>query len=164
MNNDTSRQDFDLLKQLKAAGKHRRTIQATNIRVALDRLAKGGFVIARPTVLKSITYRITVHFSQPPCFERGSYCPRRVRENTTETRQSRRGHLAQAKTLSAGERSQRQQRSTRRLASGLRAAATLDMARAAYIQLLGSLGSNAEVKAGSPASVSNSIVITGAGP
>ena len=54
-----SHQDFDLLKQLKAAGEHGRTIQATNIRVALDRLARGGFVIARPTDLNSVNYRIT---------------------------------------------------------------------------------------------------------
>jgi hypothetical protein len=42
-------QDLDFLKQLRAAGERGRTIQASNIRVALDRLARGGFVVARPT-------------------------------------------------------------------------------------------------------------------
>ena len=35
-----SEQDLDFLKQLRAAGERGRTIQASNIRVALDRLAK----------------------------------------------------------------------------------------------------------------------------
>ncbi len=53
-------QDLDFLKQLRAAGERGRTIQeASNIRVALDRLAKGGFVIARPTGLELVSYRIT---------------------------------------------------------------------------------------------------------
>ena len=52
-------QDLDLLKQLKAAGERGRTIQASNIRVALNRLAKGGFVVAHPTGLELVNYRIT---------------------------------------------------------------------------------------------------------
>jgi hypothetical protein len=63
---------------------------------------------------------------------------------------SRRDYLAQVCSpwMSAP---RRQRRSTRRLASrrrkGTAAAATLDAARGAYIRLLGSVGSNAEVKA-----------------
>jgi hypothetical protein len=63
---------------------------------------------------------------------------------------SRRDYLAQAKMLSVDERTQEAAEINKAL--GIRApkgtaAATLDTARAAYIQLLGSLGSNAEVKA-----------------
>ena len=54
-----SEQDLDFLKQLRAAGERGRTIQASNIRVALDRLAKGGFVVARTTGLELVNYRIT---------------------------------------------------------------------------------------------------------
>ena len=54
-----SEQDLDFLKQLRAAGERGRTIQAFNIRVALDRLAKGGFVVARTTGLELVNYRIT---------------------------------------------------------------------------------------------------------
>jgi hypothetical protein len=52
-------QDLNFLKQLRAAGERGRTIQPSNIRVVLDRLAKGGFVVARPTGLDLINYRIT---------------------------------------------------------------------------------------------------------
>jgi hypothetical protein len=54
-----SPQDLHLLKELKAAGERGRTIQASHIRVVLDRLAKGGFVVARPTGLELVNYRIT---------------------------------------------------------------------------------------------------------
>jgi DNA-binding PadR family transcriptional regulator len=54
-----TREDVALLKQLKAAGEGGRTIRAYNIRLALDRLAKGGYVIARPTGLDLVRYRIT---------------------------------------------------------------------------------------------------------
>ena len=54
-----SEQDLDFLKQLRAAGERGRTVQASSIRVALDRLAKGGFVLARPTGRELVTYRIT---------------------------------------------------------------------------------------------------------
>ncbi len=53
-------QDLDLLKQRRAAGERGRTIQeASNIRVALDRLARGGLAIARQTGLELVNYRIT---------------------------------------------------------------------------------------------------------
>ena len=41
-------EDVALLKQLKAAGEGGRTIRAYNVRLALDRLAKGGYVIGSP--------------------------------------------------------------------------------------------------------------------
>jgi hypothetical protein len=53
---------------------------------------------------------------------------------------SRRDYLAQVKMLTVDER-------TQEAPKGTAAAATLDVARAAYIRLLGSLDSNAEVKA-----------------
>jgi DNA-binding PadR family transcriptional regulator len=52
-------EDVALLKQLKAAGEGGRTIRAYNMRLALDRLAKGGYVVARPTGLDQVHYRIT---------------------------------------------------------------------------------------------------------
>jgi hypothetical protein len=52
-------EDVALLKQLKAAGEGGRTIRAYNMRLALDRLAKGGYVVARPTGLDLVHYRIT---------------------------------------------------------------------------------------------------------
>jgi DNA-binding PadR family transcriptional regulator len=52
-------QDLVSLKQLRAAGERGRTIQASHIRVVLDRLAKGGYVAARPTGLELVNYRIT---------------------------------------------------------------------------------------------------------
>ncbi len=51
--------DLALLKQLKAAGENGRTVRVYNVRLALDRLAKGGYVIARPTGLDLVHYRIT---------------------------------------------------------------------------------------------------------
>src|SRR6478672_581175 len=59
--------------------------------------------------------------------------------------------LAQVKMLTVGERAQEAAKINKALGikapKGTAAAAALDEARAAYIQLLGSLGSNAEVKA-----------------
>ena len=52
-------EDVALLKQLKAAGDVGRTIRADNMRLALDHLAKGGYVVARPTGLDLVYYRIT---------------------------------------------------------------------------------------------------------
>jgi hypothetical protein len=52
-------EDVVLLKQLKAAGEGGRTIRAHNMRLPLDRLAKNGYVIARPTGLDLVHYRIT---------------------------------------------------------------------------------------------------------
>src|SRR5271167_3300795 len=64
---------------------------------------------------------------------------------------SRRDYLAQAKILTGDERAQEAAEINKALGikapKGSAAATTLDTARAAYIQLLGSLGSNAEVKA-----------------
>ena len=54
-----SQQDLHLLKELKAAGERGRTIQASQIRFVLDRLARDGFVAARPTGLELVNYRIT---------------------------------------------------------------------------------------------------------
>jgi len=63
---------------------------------------------------------------------------------------SRRDYLAQVKMLSVDERAQEAAKVS--MALGIKtpkgtAAAVLDAVRAAYIQLLGSLGTNAEVKA-----------------
>jgi hypothetical protein len=52
-------EDVALLKQLKAAGESGRTIRAYNMRLALDRLAKSGYVVARPTGIDLVHYRIT---------------------------------------------------------------------------------------------------------
>jgi hypothetical protein len=64
---------------------------------------------------------------------------------------SRRDYLAQARMLTVDERIQEAVMIKKALGiktpKGTAAAATLDAARAAYIRLLGSLGSNAEVKA-----------------
>ena len=64
---------------------------------------------------------------------------------------SRRGYLAQVKMLIVDERTQEAAKINKALGikapKGTAAAATLDAVRAAYIRLLGTLGSNAEVKA-----------------
>jgi hypothetical protein len=54
-----SPQDLHLLKQLKAPGERGRAIQAFHIRVVLDRLARGGFVVGRPIGAQLVNYRIT---------------------------------------------------------------------------------------------------------
>jgi Putative heavy-metal chelation len=51
--------DLELLKQLKAAGERGRNVRELNIRGTLDRLVKGGYLVARPTDAKFIQYRIT---------------------------------------------------------------------------------------------------------
>jgi hypothetical protein len=48
----------ELLKQLKAAGERGRNIRGFNTRVALQRLARGGYVVARAGV-ELVNYRIT---------------------------------------------------------------------------------------------------------
>jgi len=53
-----TQEDIDLLKQLKVAGERGRTIHAFDTRVALQRLARGGYVIARAGV-ELVNYRIT---------------------------------------------------------------------------------------------------------
>ena len=64
---------------------------------------------------------------------------------------SRRDYLAQVRMLTVDERTREAAKINKALGfkapKGTAAAATLDAARAAYIRLLGSLGSNAEVKA-----------------
>ena len=64
---------------------------------------------------------------------------------------SRRDYLAQVRRLTVDERAQEAAKINKALGikapKGTAAAATLDAARASYIRLLGSLGSNAEVKA-----------------
>jgi len=54
-----SQQDLHLLKALNAAGERGRSIQASHIRVVLDRLARGGFVVARSIGGELVNYRIT---------------------------------------------------------------------------------------------------------
>ena len=51
--------DLELLKQLKAAGDIGRNVGELSSRVTLDRLARGGFVVARPIGTDSVQYRIT---------------------------------------------------------------------------------------------------------
>ena len=51
-------EDVELLKQLKAAGECGRNIGGFNTRVALQRLARGGYVVARAGV-ELVNYRIT---------------------------------------------------------------------------------------------------------
>ena len=74
---------------------------------------------------------------------------------------SRCDYLSQAKMLTEDERTQEAAEINKALGmkapKGSAAAMTLDTARAAYIQLLGSLGSNAKSRRRSPASVSSSI-------
>jgi hypothetical protein len=53
-----TREDLKLLKRLQAAGERVRTIPETNTRIALQRLARGGYVVAR-TGLELVNYRIT---------------------------------------------------------------------------------------------------------
>ena len=64
---------------------------------------------------------------------------------------SRRDYLAQVKMLTVDERTQEAAKISKALGikapKGTAAAAALDAARGAYIRLLGSLGSNAKVKA-----------------
>jgi DNA-binding transcriptional regulator PaaX len=54
-----AREDVELLKQLKAAGERGRDVSELNIRVTLDRLVKGGYLVGRPIDRDSIRYRIT---------------------------------------------------------------------------------------------------------
>jgi hypothetical protein len=83
--------------------------------------------------------------------EEGEYVPRQQRESPQQLAKSGRDYLAQVKMLTADERTQEAAKINKALGikalKGAAAAATLDAARAAYIRLLGSLGSNAEVKA-----------------
>ena len=51
--------DLKFLKELKAAGDLGRTVRELNIRVILDRLVKGGYLVGRPKDQHSVQYRIT---------------------------------------------------------------------------------------------------------
>ena len=51
--------DLELLKQLGAAGGRGRNVRELNIRVSLDRLVKGGYLVGRPIGRDFVQYRIT---------------------------------------------------------------------------------------------------------
>jgi hypothetical protein len=51
--------DLEVLKQLRAAGGLGRNVRQLNIRVTLDRLVKGGYLVGRPIDRRSVQYRIT---------------------------------------------------------------------------------------------------------
>jgi len=51
--------DLELLKQLKAAGGLGRNVRELNIRITLDRLVKGGYLLGRAIGRDSVQYRIT---------------------------------------------------------------------------------------------------------
>jgi hypothetical protein len=51
--------DLEFLKQLRAAGGLGRNVRQLNIRVTLDRLVKGGYLVGRPVDRYSVQYRIT---------------------------------------------------------------------------------------------------------
>jgi hypothetical protein len=51
--------DLELLKQLRGAGGLGRNVRELNIRAALDRLVKGGYLVGRPMDRYSVQYRIT---------------------------------------------------------------------------------------------------------
>ena len=54
-----ARADLEVLKQLMGAGERGRNVRKFSARVILDRLAKGGFVVARPIGVEAVQYRIT---------------------------------------------------------------------------------------------------------
>src|SRR6266566_1382518 len=49
--------DLEHLKQLRAAGGRGRDVRELNIRVTLDRLVKGGYLVGRPIGRDSVQYR-----------------------------------------------------------------------------------------------------------
>ena len=51
--------DLEHLKQLRAGGGRGRNVRELNIRVTLDRLVKGGYLVGRPIDRASVQYRIT---------------------------------------------------------------------------------------------------------
>ena len=51
--------DLDLLKQLRGAGASGRNVRELNVRVTLDRLVKGGYLVGRTIDRNSVQYRIT---------------------------------------------------------------------------------------------------------
>ena len=54
-----ARADLEVLKQLMGAGERGRNVRELRARVTLDRLAKGGFVVAGPIGVEAVQYRIT---------------------------------------------------------------------------------------------------------
>jgi DNA-binding transcriptional regulator PaaX len=51
--------DLKFLKELKAAGDLERNVRELTVRITLDRLVKGGYLVGRPTDRHSVQYRIT---------------------------------------------------------------------------------------------------------
>ena len=51
--------DLEFLKQLWGVGAGGRNVRELNIRVTLDRLVKGGYLVGRPLDRDSAQYRIT---------------------------------------------------------------------------------------------------------
>jgi hypothetical protein len=51
--------DLKFLKELKGGGDLGRNVRELDIRVILDRLVKGGYLVGRPTDPQSVRYRIT---------------------------------------------------------------------------------------------------------
>jgi hypothetical protein len=73
--------DLKFLKELKAAGDLGRNVRELTIRVTLDRLVKGGYLVGRPTDRHSVQYRITqrgrdaiVEHDFWPCPRKDSNC------------------------------------------------------------------------------------------
>jgi DNA-binding transcriptional regulator PaaX len=54
-----TQRDLELLKQLTAAGERGRNVRELNMRVSLDRLVKGGYLVGRPISRDLVQYRIT---------------------------------------------------------------------------------------------------------
>jgi hypothetical protein len=54
-----TKEEVELLKQLKGAGERGRAIRAFETRVRLERLVRAGYVADQPTGLDLVHYRIT---------------------------------------------------------------------------------------------------------
>ena len=54
-----TKEEVELLKQLKGAGERGRTIRAFDTRVRLERLVRAGYVADQSTGLDLVHYRIT---------------------------------------------------------------------------------------------------------
>ena len=54
-----TQEEVELLKQLKGAGEHGRTIRAFDTRVRLERLVRAGYVADQPTGFDLVHYQIT---------------------------------------------------------------------------------------------------------
>ena len=54
-----TKEEVELLKQLKGAGERGRTIRAFDPRIKLDRLVRAGYVADQPTGRDLVDYRIT---------------------------------------------------------------------------------------------------------